>query len=197
MPDPSDFLLVSIITRDERAVAKSIANLMSVSIILNRQFALNTGTGTGIANARTRCLEALKRQFPDQESIYTFWLDSDILITENPMTIANYIKQAEEQKVSFTANYHVAVSPSEKWNVVVKEDMSRPYTDEELASAKPFELKAGLSGLGLCYLKTPLGYKFRDMGYELEDSFFFKDNAAAMDLRYVPISNQHIKLMYI
>src|SRR5271170_2466667 len=107
MPNPSDFFFVSIITKDERAVAKSIANLMSVSIILKRQFALNVGTGTGIASARTRCLEALKQQFPNEDSVYTFWLDSDILITESPMTIASYIQEAETKGVSFTANYHV------------------------------------------------------------------------------------------
>lgn len=197
MPNPSDFFIVSIISRDERAVAKSIANLMSVSIILNRQFALNIGTGTGIASARTRCLEVIKKQFPDQESLYMFWLDSDVLITESPMTIAGYIKEAEKQNVSFTANYHVVKTNNEKWNVVGKEDMSRPYTDDELAAAKPFELKVGLSGLGLCYLKMPLDYIFMDKGYELEDAFFFRDNASKLDLRYVPISNSHIKLMYI
>jgi hypothetical protein len=196
MSSSSDFFTVSIIARDERAVAKSIANLMSVSIILKRQFGLNVGTGTGVASARTRCLEALKKQFPEEGSAYTFWLDSDILITESPMKIAEYVKEAEERGVSFTANYHVVNTSNERWNVAGRADGARPYNDDELENAKPFELKVGFSGLGLCYIKMPLDYKFRDVGYELEDSFFFKDNPS-LDLRYVPISNSHLKLVHI
>ncbi|MEM3839295.1 MAG: hypothetical protein QXF01_01810 [Candidatus Micrarchaeaceae archaeon] len=66
------------------------------------------------------------------------------------------------------------------------------YTDDELRSAKPFELKRAYSGLGLCYVKAPLDYAFRAEGQAGEDRLFFTDNHE-IDLRYVPIPNYHIK----
>lgn len=195
MPNPSEYFILSIISHDNRAVAKSIAAMMSVSIILKRQFVLNMQTGTGIANARTKCLESIKKQFPNEDSVYTFWLDSDIIINEKPEVIAQYILDAEKKGVSFTGSYHVVDNTtSQKWNVVGKQ-YPKHYTDDELKSAKPFELKAEYSGLGLCYIKTPLSYKFRTEEHEGEDTFFYRDNK--VDLWYVPISNSHMKTMYI
>lgn len=196
MPKSSDFFILSIASHDNRAVAKSITDLMNVATLLERPFLLNIQGGTGITNARTKCLETLKGQFPNEDSVYTFWLDSDIVITENPQNIANLIKEAEKLGVSFTANYRVIDNiANQMWNVVANKYPNH-YTDDELANAKPFELKCEYSGLGLCYIKTPLNYKFRMEGHDLEDLFFFKDNPS-IDLRYAPISNVHMKTVFL
>ncbi len=196
MAGPSDFFILSIITHDNRAVAKSVIDLKIVSEILGRHFVLNVQSGTGITNARTKCLDAIKAQFPGENSAYTFWLDSDIILNESPQTIAGYIKEAESRGISFTGNYRIVDNvTSKQWNVVAPSlTSSAHYTDEQLAAASPFDLKCAFSGLGLCYMKMPLNYKFRQIGHELEDLLFFKDNQD-IDLRYVPIANYHMKVV--
>ena len=194
MPDSSDFFILSIVTHDSRAIAKSVVDLKIVSEVLGRHFVLNVQSGTGITNARTKCLKAIKDQFPDEDMAYTFWLDSDIILNESPRNIAEYVREAERLGVSFTGNYRIIDNvTNKKWNVVAPSlTSSAHYTDEQLAAAKPFELRCAFSGLGLCYMKMPLDYRFRQEGQELEDFFFFKDNPD-MNLRYVPISNYHMK----
>jgi hypothetical protein len=196
MADPSDYFILSIPTHDGRAVPKSIMDLMSVAAILKRQFLLNVQTGTGIANTRQKCTDTVKTSFPDEKNVYIFWLDSDILLMENPKKIADYIVEAENRGLSFTTNYLGIDSYTGKtFNTAMKgdtENYAEYYTDKELKNAKPFELKCAYSGFGIGYIKTPLDYKFKTIGHEQEDFLFFKDNKT-IDLRYVPISNVHIK----
>jgi hypothetical protein len=196
MAKSSDFFILSIVSHDNRVVAKSLADMMNVAAMLKRSFLLNVQSGTGITNSRTKCLEALKKQFHEEKSVYTFWMDSDIVLTEDPAKIVEYILEAEKTGASFTGNYHVIDNETNQmWNVVGKEYPNH-YTEEELKSATPFSLKCGYSGMGLCYVKSPVDYNFRTEGHDLEDMFFFKDNKD-IDLRYVPISNVHIKSVYI
>ncbi len=196
MPRASDLFIVAIASPDNRAVARSVATLVTVSQLLNRPFMLNVQSGTGITNARTMGLEALRKQFPQDKEAYLFWLDSDITIDESPQAIADLIREAERLGVSFTASYHVVDNASKQtWSVVGKK-YPYHYTDEELSRARPFELKCEYSGLGLCYKKTPLDYRFRMEGHDLEDLFFFRDNPG-IDMRYAPIANRHMKAMYI
>ena len=196
MENPSDYFVVSIISHDNRAVAKSIADLGAVANILGRRFILNMQIGTGIPPARQRCLDAIKKFFPDQKEAYTLWIDSDIILNDNPDTIAKYITEAEQRGVSFTANYRtIDVLANRMWNVAGPE-WGKHYTDDELKNAKPFDLKCGNSGLGLCYLKMPLDYKFRMTHNEGEDEIFFRENPS-LDVRYVPITNLHMKTVYL
>jgi hypothetical protein len=191
MNNSKDYLILSIPTHDGRAVPKSIMDIMTVSTVLDRKFVLNVQTGTGLANTRQKCTEVIKELFSEEDHVYTFWLDSDITIT-NPNKIAEFVVEAERLGVSFTANYQgMDSNTGQRWNTV-KKRYPESYTDEELRKSKPFELKCAYSGLGLCYIKTPLNYKFRTEGHTLEDRLFFEDNKQ-IDLRYVPIPNSHSK----
>jgi hypothetical protein len=195
MDDLSELFIVSIPTHDERTVGKSLVCLMSVSAILGRKFLPNIQFGTNVSNVRTKCVDAIRKAFPNKEWAYMFWIDSDIIINEDPAVIAKYVLEAEKSGVSFTGNYKAMdMQTKDSWNIAVKNE--EPYTDNELGSAKPFELKCKSAGLGLCYIKTPLNYSFRDDGHDLEDLLFFKDNPQ-IDLRYVPIKNSHIKSTHL
>lgn len=196
MEKSSDYFILSVATRDNRVVAKSLADMINISSILQRHFVLNVQAGTGIVSSRTKCIEAIKKWFPGEDRVYTFWLDSDIVLNEKPETIAEYVKEAERRNMAFAGNYHVIDNnTNQMWNTVAKKHPNH-YTNEELASAKPFELKCEYAGLGLCYINTPTNYMFRTVGHDLEDMLFFKDNPD-IDLRYVPISNVHMKTVYI
>ncbi len=195
MESPSECFIVSIPTHDNRAVPKSVMDLMTVSMALNRKLVLNVQTGTGITNGRQKCINMVKERFPNEKHIYMFWLDSDICITY-PNQIAEFVREAEKSGLSFTANYRVIDNNTRHiWNTVKKES-TESFTDEELKGAKPFELKCAYAGLGLCYIRTPLDYTFRTEGQTGEDRLFFKENKG-IDLRYVPIPNYHMKTVYI
>ncbi len=195
MDSPSECFIVSIPTPDNRAVPKSVMDLTTVATALNRKLILNVQTASGIANGRQKCLNAIRDLFPGEESAYTFWLDSDICITY-PNQIADFVLEAERSGLSFTANYHAIDNNTGKiWNTV-KKSGEESYTDDELKAAKPFELRCAYAGLGLCYVKAPLSYRFRTEGHVLEDHLFFKENPG-IDLRYVPIPNYHMKTVYI
>lgn len=120
-----------------------------------------------------------------------FWIDSDILLLENPKNIADFILEAEKKSLSFTTNYR-AIDNNKGLILNTAASRDKRYTDSDLKNAKPFELKCVDSGLGIGYIKTPLEYKFNTSAHYLDDYMFFKDNPA-IDVRYVPISNIHIK----
>ncbi len=196
MDNLSDCFIVSIPAPDNRAVPKSIMDLMTVSLVLKRKLILNVQTGSGITFARQKCLNAIGEMFPGERHVYTFWLDSDICITY-PDQIADFVMEAEKSGLSFTGNYHVIDNNNNGkiWNIAKKEN-TESYTDEELQAASPFQLKCAYAGLGLCYVRTPTEYKFRTEGQVGEDRLFFTDNRD-IDLRYVPIPNYHMKTVYI
>lgn len=190
-----DYFILSVPTQDSRAVPKSIMDLMTVSEVLKRKFVLNVQNGTGVANVRQKCIDTIKKMFPNEKFVYTFWLDSDIVITY-PNKVADFIIEAEKLGVSFTGNYHALKDNTGEVHNTVWKNGTQPYTNEELDTAKPFDLKVYASGLGLCYIKTPLNYEFRTEGHKGEDYLFLQDNPE-IDLRYVPIPNYHIKTVYI
>lgn len=193
--DLQENFILSIPAYDERAVPKSILVFKEVADILHRTFALNVQSSSSVAITRQKCLTEIRRLMPNAKEAYTFWLDSDIHITEEPEKIAEYIVEAEKMNVSFTGNYIIVDNNVRNvWNVITKKDKIH-YTPEELLSAKAFELKCEKSGLGLCYIKTPIDYEFRTTGRISEDDFFYEDNPQ-LDLRYVPIANYHIKTIH-
>lgn len=193
---PKDVFIISIATYDGRAVPKSIGDLYAVGALLGRRVFLNVQQGTGVPRIRNKCIKAVKEAFPGAESAYMFWLDSDIVLNENPEKIAEYVTKAEAGGLSFTGNYSIIDSANQKiFNCVEKEDNTH-FTNEELAAAKPFELRVRYSGMGLGYIKMPLDYELRTSGDYGADFLFFKDNPA-IDLRYAPIANFHIKNLWI
>jgi hypothetical protein len=171
-----------------------VEKLIEVADVLRRPHFLNDKQGTGLANTRNKCMAGIREKVGGGEYAYTFWLDSDILIDEPAQTIADYVIEAEKQDVSFTGSYCLSISQSLRVSTSVYNERSVSYNPEELHSVKPFELKVMHSGLGLCYIKMPLAYEFRTQGNELEDLLFFRDNPT-LDVRYVPISNSHIKMV--
>ncbi|MDE1871286.1 MAG: hypothetical protein KGI06_03535 [Candidatus Micrarchaeota archaeon] len=194
MAKSGECLILSMPTHDGRAVPKSVMDLMGVASILKRRFLLNAQTGTGLANTRQKCIDAIREMFPGENEAYMFWLDSDMVLMEDPKRIAGYITEAERIGASFTTNCRSIDGNTGKIsNTIVKGDPGNyeAYTDEELRNAKPLETRCAYSGLAVCYIKTPLDYRFRTEGHDLEDFLFFKDNR--IDLKYAPISNMHIK----
>lgn len=67
MENSSDYFILSMPTNDGRAVPKSIMDLISVAAILKRKFLLNVQTGTGLANTRQKCTDAIKEMFPGKK----------------------------------------------------------------------------------------------------------------------------------
>lgn len=194
--DLSEFFILSIATHDDRAVPKSVMDLFNVAMIAQKKFLLNVQGGTGISHARNKCVSSIRNQFPGEKSAWMFWLDSDVVLNEPVEKIAEFVKEAEKRDLSFAGNYPVVDNASHKiWNTVHKEP-NVSYTTEELANASPFELKVSHAGLGLCYLKMPLGYEFHNEGEDPEDLLFFRENPD-LDVRYVPISNFHMKTVWL
>lgn len=195
MAKSTEYFILSMPTHDGRGIPKSVMDMMGVAAILKRKFLLNVQTGTGVANTRQKCIDAIKERFPDEKEAYMFWLDSDMVLIDDPKKIADYIVEAERKNVSFTTNCRsIERDTGRVSNTIAKGeiDHAERYTDNELRGAKPFEMKCAYSGMAVCYIKTPLDYKFRTVDHFLEDFLFFKDNPT-VDLRYVPISNIHIK----
>jgi hypothetical protein len=193
---PEDIFIISIATHDNRAVPKSVRNLLEVASLLKRPAFLNVQQGTGIANTRNKCMQAVRERFPEATHAYMFWLDSDIVIEEDPQTMADYVLEAEKRGLSFSGSYCIMSEIANRISTSVYNDESISYNPEVLKASAPFDLKLLHSGLGLCYIKMPLKYEFRTQGTDLEDLLFFRDNPE-VDIRYVPISNNHIKTIWL
>jgi hypothetical protein len=195
--EASDLFIISIPTHDNRAVPKSVETLIGAAKILGRPHFLNVQQGTGLANTRNKCLQGIRERLPAGTGFaYTFWLDSDIAIEEPAEAIADYVRQAERDGLSFTGSYCVTIDQSKRVSTSVYNQSSVSYDPGELHAAKPFGLRITHAGLGLCYIRMPLAYEFRTQGNDLEDLLFFRDNPE-IDARYVPISNFHLKTVLL
>jgi hypothetical protein len=193
-----DCFIVVIPSNDKKAIIDSVEKLMYTSLILKRPLLRLSVTATGLANVRQSALDQLREIFPDEKEVYVFWCDSDVLLDEMPEQIAKYVLEAEKRNVSFSANY-MGLTGNESYSTVF------PYSEtgeklnyipkEELAKHKPFELRIGHAGLGLCYVKTPLNYQFWTKAHQLDDYAFFTDNN--IELYYVPIKNRHQKWLFL
>jgi len=193
---PEKPFIVSIASRDGSAMPDSIATLKDVAEILKRPFVRNFGHGTGLAATRNACMAKLREASPGAKELYVFWLDSDIVIEEDPATIAKYVLEAEEKGVSFTGAYCSLNPDTHEMGFSVSDQDGLTLSQEKLKeyASEPFRLRCKYSGLGLCYLKMPMDYTFRTSGMELEDRLFLIDNPQ-VDVRYVPIANIHNKLI--
>ena len=196
-----DYFIITVCTHDNRANCKGLENMFLVAMELaargfKRRMYLNVSRGSGLANTRTAAVRHLKELFLE-DMVWTFWLDSDICVYEKPETIADYVMEAERSGMSFAGATRTLMAGAERsfmHNAFerLEDGTVRPYPDEVLVHAKPFELKLASSGFALAYLNTPVDYVFHTEGFVMEDENFYRDNPD-IDLRFCPIDNAHEK----
>lgn len=201
--DPKRFFIVTIATHDGRANIKALESCFLIATELAQmglkdRYYFNVAIGHGIAMVRTAALDTLSKLFKGDE-VWTLWLDSDVQINENPRVIAEYIAEAEKTGKSWAAATRTLMGSDSsdgyfKTNAFRKREDGTigTYSEDELQKARPFELKLIFSGLALCYIKTPLAYRFHNEGVQNEDVNFYKDNPQ-VDLRYCSVDNTHDK----
>jgi hypothetical protein len=194
--NPEDFLIVSMPTPYYDVKLPSVTALETAAYHLGRKLYWNAIVGGPLILARNMEIKSLK-DFSEKNGwtrswLWSFHLDSDVLIKEDQgLRIAQLILKAEEMGYSFTSEYSLVAQDANgvMFHSVFK-NYEENYSRKELAAAKDFELKVYYSGLGLCYLKTPLEYTFR-FDNRGEDFHFFEDQQ--LDLRYARIDNVHYK----
>ena len=191
-------------------VQTSCTIFSAASLMGRTPYAINSeGTGGGggrgrggVALARTTLLQGARKwvNVPEVKAIRGLWVDDDLELRGVATTgdnqakkLAQSIEEADRHGWNFVVAYRL-LKPSgeEKW-APTHWKLNEPYTTNELASMKDFDVIDGFSGLGFYYGETPLDYHFRMGGAndEGEDYAFFKDNK--IELRVVFMEISHFK----
>ena len=203
LPSKDEFI-VTICSVDRRSNITSQEFLYNVAFHLfqmglKKSIYFNKAYGLGLPMVRTSALEKARLRYPDEKEAWMLWFDSDIEIHDDPRRMAEAIAYAEANNLAFGFDVKCTMV-DDNWNLRSNcfKEWERPYTDQELYfnGAEDFELKLGHTGMGSCYVKTPLDYKFHATGGEGEDTNFWKDNKD-IDCRFVSIDNEHFKTIGI
>ena len=158
--DPTvDPLIVAIPSQDGRAAIFILLELHEVSRFLDRSMVLVSGEASNIPRSRNAILDQVRTRYPDRETTWVLWVDSDIVVPRgSTVAIGEALRWAEAHQVGVVANYRMATGQNV---VMVHRDpaLNHHMTDAEW-QALPDYAEVGMSGFGFAYLPQPLHYIF-------------------------------------
>ena len=173
--DPTvDPLIVAIPSQDGRAAIFTLLELHEVSRFLDRSMVLVSGEASNIPRSRNAILDQVRTRYPDRETTWVLWVDSDIVVPRgSTVAIGEALRWAEAHQVGVVANYRMATGQNV---VMVHRDpaLNHHMTDAEW-QALPDYAEVGMSGFGFAYLPQPLHYIFH-ADTTGEDIHFWRDN---------------------
>jgi len=181
-----DYRAIIIPSHDRRSVPETLKTILEAIYIYQKRPALVSVSSSGLLWSRTTAFRELKKIF-NVDKMRGFMIDSDIILQEKPETIVEYMKKADNEKVSFIAPYKVLPN----FHYAVSLDGSTLIDD--LSKLKEWQkVKAG--GLGFYYGILPLDYVFHadpEPGGKGEDFNFYIDN------KITPRIAKNIKLIHL
>jgi hypothetical protein len=147
----------------------SLMRAIYTALFLGREPSVTFSDSSTICTARTSCVETIKK-ISGHEVERVLWLDSDIMIMNEPSELKQVIEEADKNKYNISGFYNLrdkrgSITGLDKQNI----------DKEKFNSLNQYD-KLLFSGLGFYYGDTPLNYQFKESFNRGEDYNFFIDN---------------------
>ena len=161
-------LRIGIPSRNLSGNLVSFTKVFFASLLLDRIPQPTFSDSSTICMARTSILKSI-RDIEKKSEIRMLWLDSDIMIMNEPDQLAAILKDADKKDINILGLYNLtdgrtSATGSDGRTIITSDDES------------PLYIPAKYGGLGFYYGRTPLEYAFHEEFGAGEDYNFFVEN---------------------
>ena len=187
--ESSSTVILAIPTKDNRAIIRTVVELLRISDEVGKALAVVVGEGSNIPRSRNSIVRRISQQMPGVKDTRVLWVDSDIVLPKGAaVLIGDAIRWADANATNITANYLMANGAN---SLLVNRDAgdARHYADTEIEAMRNYA-EIGMADFGFLYIHQPLNYVFH-AGLLGEDINFWLDNpdVAVRLAKQIPIGH--------
>lgn len=147
----------------------SLMKAIYAALFLGKEPSVTFSDSSTICAARTACLQNI-RKLTDKKSERILWLDSDIIIMNEPNELRDILKEADDKDYNICGFYNLRDKRGSINDFGFKNIDSDAFKKMEQYS------KVMFAGLGFYYGYTPIDYQFHESFNRGEDFNFYTEN---------------------